>query len=80
MRAIVASLYSLPLVVLKSSASAIDTDSAAKIASVVCQYVTLRILLLCSPHGNDKMTSNSAMAGETFAMELLFLAAAKHQL
>jgi hypothetical protein len=33
-------------VVLKSSASAIDTDSTAKIASVVCQYVTLRILPL----------------------------------
>jgi hypothetical protein len=33
-------------VVLKSSASAIDTDSPAKIASVVCQYITLRILPL----------------------------------
>ena len=54
-RMIVASLYSLPLVVLKSSASAIDTDSAAKIGSVVLKYVTLRILLLCSLHGNDKM-------------------------
>jgi hypothetical protein len=66
-------------VVLKSSASAIDTDSVAKIASVACQYVTLRILLLCSPRGNDKMISNSAMGGETFAMQLLFLAGANHQ-
>src|SRR5947208_8703433 len=34
-RLIVAFLYSLPLIVLKSSASAIDADSAAKIASAV---------------------------------------------
>jgi len=65
---IVASLYTLPLVVLKSSASAIDTDSVAKIASVACQYVTLRILLLCSPHGNDKMISNSAMTAARSAL------------
>jgi hypothetical protein len=32
--------------VLKSSANAIDTDSPAKIASVVGQFVTLRILRL----------------------------------
>jgi hypothetical protein len=65
---------------LKSSASAIDTDSAAKIASVACQYVTLRILLLYSPRGNDKMISNSAMGGETVEMQLLFMAGANSQL
>jgi hypothetical protein len=39
-------LYTLPLTVLKSSASASDADSAAKIASVVCQRFTRRILPL----------------------------------
>jgi hypothetical protein len=34
MKLTVAFLYSLPLIVLKSSASAIDADSAVKIASV----------------------------------------------
>src|SRR5947208_729697 len=41
-------LYSFPLIVLKSSASAIDADSAAKIASVVlfivCRRRTFRLL------------------------------------
>jgi len=39
-------LYSFPSIVLKSSASAIDAASAAKIASVVCQYFMRRIVSL----------------------------------
>ena len=39
-------LYSFPSTVLKSSASAIDAASAAKIASVVCQYFMRRIVSL----------------------------------
>jgi hypothetical protein len=42
----VAFLYSLPLIVLKSSANASDVNSAAKIATAVCQYFTRRILPL----------------------------------
>ena len=49
-------LYSLPLMVLKSSASASDADSAAKIDSAVFQYFTGGgFCLFCSPHGNDKV-------------------------
>src|SRR6266404_9474494 len=41
MRVTVASLYTLPLVVLKSSASATDADSVAEIASIACQDFSL---------------------------------------
>src|SRR5438445_7577352 len=55
-RMIVASLYNLPLTVLKSSASASVADRSAKIASVVAYSFTLSAFcLFCSPHGNDKM-------------------------
>src|ERR1700719_1481416 len=53
---IVASLYNLPLTVLKSSASASVADRSAKIASVVAYSFTLgAFCLFCSPHGNHKM-------------------------
>src|SRR5439155_985866 len=56
---IVASLYNLPLTVLKSSASASVADRSAKIASVVAYSFTLgAFCLLCSPHGNDFFTRN----------------------
>src|SRR5207245_11765464 len=56
---IVASLYSLPLIVLKSSASASDAERSGKIASVVTQSFTRgAFCLFCSPHGNDKMMSD----------------------
>jgi hypothetical protein len=52
----VASLYSLPVMVLKSSASASDADSAAKIDSAVFQYSTKGgFCRFCSPDGNDKV-------------------------
>ena len=55
-RLIVASLYTLPLMVLKSSASARDVDRTAKIASVVAQHFTRpRFCLFCSPLRDDKM-------------------------
>ncbi|PYJ20107.1 MAG: hypothetical protein DME99_10855 [Verrucomicrobia bacterium] len=55
-RLILACLYSLPSIVLKSSASAIDANNAAKIASVVWQWLMRRIVpLLLSTRGNDKL-------------------------
>jgi len=45
----------LPLMVLKSSATASDADRTAKIASVVAQQFTRRILPLLPPHSNGKM-------------------------
>jgi len=41
MRLTVASLYTFPLTVLKSSASATDADSVAEIASIACQDFSL---------------------------------------
>src|SRR4029434_4655331 len=41
MRLTVASLYTFPLTVLKSSASATDADSVAEIASIACQAFSL---------------------------------------
>src|SRR5881227_2224832 len=41
MRLTVASLYTFPLTVLKSSASATDADSTAEIASIACQDFSL---------------------------------------
>src|SRR5438552_3485 len=49
-RVIVASLYSLPLAVLKSLASAGDANSVAKISSAVCQYFTRLILHFFAAH------------------------------
>src|SRR5215208_5973839 len=70
MRVIVASLYSLPLTVLKSSACARDADSA-KIDSAVFQYFTGGgFCRFCSPHSNDKVTRNKKPAG-------LFIASAQ---
>src|SRR5437899_1060163 len=54
-RVTVASLYSFPSMVLKSSASASDADSAAKITRGICQYFMQRILPVCSTHGNAKV-------------------------
>jgi len=42
-------LYSLPLTVLKSSASARDAASDAKAANAICPYFTRRILPLLFP-------------------------------
>ncbi len=50
-------LYSFPSMVLKSSASAIDADSGAKIGSgsVLSHYFTRAgLCLFCSAHANDK--------------------------
>jgi hypothetical protein len=53
-------LVLFPSLVLKSSASAIDANSAAKIASAVCHCFTrAAILPLCFPHGNDKVICSS---------------------
>jgi hypothetical protein len=55
-----ASLYNLPLIVLKSSASASDADSA-KIANAVCEYfMAAGFCLFSSPHGNDKVLARIA--------------------
>src|SRR6266516_7942087 len=50
-------LYSFPLFVLRSSASAIDADSATKIASEICRYFTRRIvpLLLSTQQSQNDM-------------------------
>jgi hypothetical protein len=58
-------LYSFPSTVLKSSASAIDTDSAVKIASAVFQLIMRRIVPFYPPHGNDKMILTEAMTRTT---------------
>src|SRR6266478_4727249 len=61
---IVASLYSLPLIVLKSSASASDAERSGKIASVVAQSFTCgAFCLFCSPHGNDKIDIKRSRSG-----------------
>src|SRR5207248_2660234 len=63
-RLIVASLYSLPLMVLKSSASASDAERSGKIASVVAQSFTCgAFCLFCSPHGNDKIDFKRSRLG-----------------
>jgi hypothetical protein len=60
---IVASLYILPLMVLKSSANASDADRSAKIASVLAQQFMRRILRLflsTSQRQNDMNWPNDA--------------------
>src|SRR5262245_28603754 len=42
-----ASLYSLPLTVLKSSASASDGDKTAKIANAICQHSRRAFFTVC---------------------------------
>ena len=64
-RLTVASLYSLPRMVRKSSARVSDADSAAKIDSAVFQYFTGGgFCLFCSPHGNDNVIETHEHAGD----------------
>src|SRR5437763_15898427 len=63
----VASLYTLPLMVLKSSASASDADRTANIASVVAEYFTQPgFCRVCSPHRNKKLINRRPMTRATF--------------
>src|ERR1700745_4066693 len=49
-------LYILPLINLKSSASASDADRTAKTASIVAQFFTPgAFCLFRPPHGNEKV-------------------------
>src|SRR5437762_495793 len=76
-RLIVASLYTLPLTVLKSSARAIDADRSGKIAIVVAQCFTRRILpLLLSRRQRQSDMRRSAMTHGTFTIAVTFLCGA----
>src|SRR6266487_597872 len=68
-RLIVAFLYSLPLVVLKSSASASDAESDAKIANAICQCFTRRILplLLSAPQRQNYSHTQTLCASHSEA-------------
>src|SRR6266481_9083449 len=71
---IVASLYNLPLTVLKSSASASVADRSAKIASVVAYSFTLgAFCLFCSPHGNDKMIHELSQMAELNSLKIVII-------
>src|SRR5438552_16249770 len=69
-RLTVAFLYSFPLIVLKSSASASDADSVAKTASVVFQCFMLRILpvLLCT---RQRQNDTIALTFDNFGKNVL---------
>ena len=71
-RVTVAFLYSLPRIVLKSSASAIDADNAAKISRGAPKCFTAANSACFALHGNDKMFScyTSEFAGDTPATTL----------
>src|SRR6516164_4219408 len=69
-RLIVASLYTLPLIVLKSSANASDADRSGKIAIVVGQSFTRGAFCLSSsPESNDKMRDRSFYNRQSSAVE-----------
>src|SRR6266550_1623282 len=76
-RLIVASLYTLPLTVLKSSDRAIDADRSGKTAIVVAQCFTRRILppLLSTRQCQNDMR-RSAMTRGTFTIAVTFLCGA----
>ena len=77
-RLIVASLYTLPLTVLKSSASTSDGDRSGKIAIVVAQCFTPRILpflLSTRQRQNDIQCSKMTRATFTIAVAILCCAA-----